>query len=61
LNKRRQNPECPTKGVQVSEVKTTEVFYNGTSTVEGRTAVYWEKNQIGASEQFMVGVSFPAQ
>jgi hypothetical protein len=49
------------QGVQVGEVKTTEVFYNGTSTVEGRTAVYWEKPQISAGEQFMVGVSFPAQ
>jgi hypothetical protein len=49
------------EGVQVGDVKTTEVFYNGTSIVEGRTAVYWEKPQIAANEQFMVGVSFPAQ
>jgi hypothetical protein len=49
------------EGVQVGEVKTTEVFYNGTSTVEGKVAVYWEKPSIGANEQFKVGVSFPAK
>ena len=48
-------------GVQVSDVKTTENYYNGTSTVEGRLAVYWEKASVAAGEQFMVGVSFPAQ
>lgn len=47
--------------VSVGDVKTTENFYNGTSIVEGRLAVYWEKPQIGAGEQFKVGVSFPAQ
>jgi hypothetical protein len=49
------------EGVQVGDVKTTEVYYNGTSTVEGRLAVYWEKPSIGANEQFRVGVSFPSQ
>ncbi len=49
------------EGVQVGDVKTTENFYNGTSTVEGRLAIYWEKPQIAANERFMVGVSFPAQ
>ena len=48
-------------GVTTPDVKTTENFYNGTSTVEGRLAVYWEKPQIAASEKFTVGVSFPAQ
>ncbi|MGD6851616.1 MAG: hypothetical protein ACQCN6_06100 [Candidatus Bathyarchaeia archaeon] len=48
-------------GVTTSDVKTTENFYNGTSTVEDRLAVYWEKPQIGAGEQFIVGVSFPSQ
>jgi hypothetical protein len=49
------------EGVGVGDVKTTENFYNGTSTVEDRLAVYWEKPQIAADEQFIVGVSFPAQ
>ncbi|MGE5555944.1 MAG: hypothetical protein ACM3UY_06765 [Methanocella sp.] len=48
-------------GVQVGDVKTTETFYNGTSIVEGRLAVYWERPQIAAGERFMVGVSFPAR
>jgi hypothetical protein len=48
-------------GVSVGDVKTTENYYNGTSTVDGQVAVYWERPQIGADEQFMVGVSFPSQ
>ncbi|MCW3995248.1 MAG: DUF2207 domain-containing protein [Candidatus Bathyarchaeota archaeon] len=48
-------------GVGVDEVKTTENFYNGTSTVEGRLAVYWEKPFLQPNEQFPVGVSFPAK
>ncbi len=48
-------------GVTTSDVKTTENFYNGTSTVEGKLAVYWEKPSIAPNEQFKVGVSFPAQ
>jgi hypothetical protein len=47
--------------VTVSDVKTTETFYNGTSTVEGKLAVYWEKPVIEANEQFLVGVSFPSR
>jgi hypothetical protein len=47
-------------GVTISDVKTTSNFYNGTSTVEDRLAVYWEKPSIGPNEQFKVGVSFPA-
>jgi len=46
--------------VNITDVKTTENYYNGTSTAEGRLAVYWEKPQIAAGEQFRVGVSFPA-
>lgn len=49
------------EGVQVGDVKTTNVYYNGTSTVDGKLAVYWEKPGIGANEQFKVGVSFPAK
>ncbi|MCW3982407.1 MAG: DUF2207 domain-containing protein [Candidatus Bathyarchaeota archaeon] len=47
-------------GVSTADVKTTEVFYNGTSMVEGRLAVYWEKPSLVANERFMIGVSFPA-
>jgi Predicted membrane protein (DUF2207) len=47
--------------ITVNDVKTTETFYNGTSIVEGRLAVYWEKPVIQANEQFLVGVSFPAR
>jgi hypothetical protein len=46
--------------VTTGDVKTTQNFYNGTSMVEGRLAVYWEKPVIQANEQFLVGVSFPA-
>ena len=46
--------------VTVNDVKTTSNFYNGTSTVEGRLAVYWQKPSIGPNEQFKVGVSFPS-
>jgi len=47
--------------VTVGDVKTTQNFYNSTSTVEGRLAVYWEKPVIQANEQFLVGISFPAK
>jgi hypothetical protein len=47
--------------VTVNDVKTTDNFYNGTSSADGRLAVYWEKPVIQANEQFLVGVSFPAK
>jgi hypothetical protein len=47
--------------VTLSDVKTTQNFYNGTSTVEGQLSVYWEKPVLQANEQFLVGVSFPAR
>jgi hypothetical protein len=47
--------------VTVSEVKTTQTFYNSTSIVDGRLAVYWEKPVLQPNEQYLVGVSFPAQ
>jgi hypothetical protein len=47
--------------VAVSDVKTTQNFYNSTSTVDGRLAVYWEKPVLQANEKFLVGVSFPAK
>lgn len=47
--------------VIVSEVITTQNFYNSTSIVNGRLAVYWEKPVLQPNEQFIVGVSFPAK
>jgi hypothetical protein len=48
-------------GATTSDVKTTQNFYNSTSIVEGRLAVYWEKPVLQPNEQFLVGVSFPAK
>jgi len=48
-------------GATTSDVKTTQNFYNGTSTVEGRLAVYWQIPVLQAHEQRIVGVSFPAK
>jgi hypothetical protein len=48
-------------GVQIGDVKTTQNFYNGTSTVDNRLAVYWEKPSLAPNEQFPIGVSFPSQ
>jgi Na+-transporting methylmalonyl-CoA/oxaloacetate decarboxylase gamma subunit len=45
--------------VTVADVKTTQNFYNGTSTVNGQLAVYWEKSVIQPNEQVTFGVSFP--
>ena len=48
--------------VTQSEVKTTERFWNSTSTEpDGRLAVYWETPVLQPNEQYIVGVSFPAQ
>lgn len=47
--------------VTVNDVKTTQNFYNGTSSVEGRIAVYWEIPAIQANEQFLIGFSFPSR
>jgi len=46
--------------VTLNDVKTTDNFYNNTSIVDGKLAVYWEKPIIQANEKFSVGVSFPA-
>jgi hypothetical protein len=49
-------------GATVNDVKTpSNAFYQGTSTVEGRLAVYWEKSVLGANEHWNLGVSFPAK
>ncbi|MFB3888731.1 MAG: hypothetical protein ACE14S_04505 [Candidatus Bathyarchaeia archaeon] len=46
--------------VTVNDVKTTERFWQGTSTEpDGRLALYWETPVLGANEQYIVGVSFP--
>jgi hypothetical protein len=42
-------------------VKTTQNFYNSTSTVEGRLAVFWQIPGLQPNEQHIVGVSFPAK
>ncbi len=47
--------------VAVSEVKTLpDKFWNSTSTVEGRTAVFWQIPFLQPNEQYLLGVSFPA-
>jgi hypothetical protein len=47
--------------VAISEVKTTQNFYNSTSTVDGRLSVYWEIPVLQPNEQHLIGVSFPAK
>jgi len=48
--------------VSESEVRTTEVLWNGTQPEEeGRLGVYWEEQDLLPGEQFPVGVSFPKQ
>ena len=47
--------------VTVSDVKTTQNFYNGTSTVEGRLAVYWEKPVIQAKRTVLGRCFFSSQ
>jgi hypothetical protein len=46
--------------VTVQDVKTTQNFYNSTSTVEGKLAVYWQLGDINANQQVKLGVSFPS-
>jgi hypothetical protein len=48
-------------GVTVNDVKTLpDKFWNSTSTVEGRTAVFWQIPVLQPNEQYLLGVSFPA-
>jgi len=50
------------EGVSVNDVKTLpDKFWNSSSTVEGKTALYWEIPTLQASQQYPIGVSFPAQ
>jgi hypothetical protein len=47
--------------VAISEVETLpDKFWNSTSTVEGRTAVFWQIPVLQSNEQYLLGVSFPA-
>jgi hypothetical protein len=46
--------------VAINEIKTLpEKFWNSTSTVEGRTAVFWQIPVLQPNEQYLLGVSFP--
>jgi len=46
--------------VAINEVKTLpDKFWNSTSTVEGRTAVFWQIPVLQPNEQYLLGVSFP--
>ena len=48
--------------VTINDVKTLpDKFWNSTSTVEGRTAVFWEIPVLQPNQQYPIGVSFPAQ
>jgi hypothetical protein len=45
----------------ISEVKTTEIYWNDTRYVDERWEVYWEKQNLSPNEQFPIGVSFPKE
>jgi len=47
--------------VQLNEVHTAEILWNGTQYEGGRLAIFWEKDNLSPNEQFPVGVSFPKQ
>ena len=50
------------EGVTINDVKTLpDKFWNSTSTVEGRTAVFWQISTLQPNQQYPIGVSFPAQ
>ena len=50
------------EGVSINDVKTLpDKFWNSTSTVEGRTAVFWQIPTLQPNQQYPIGVSFPAQ
>ncbi len=47
--------------VAINEVKTLpDKFWNSTSTVEDRVAVFWQISVLQPNEQYLLGVSFPA-
>jgi hypothetical protein len=47
--------------VEVNDVKTNQNFYQSTSIVEGKLAIYWEKTSLQPNERWVLGVSFPAK
>lgn len=50
------------EGVTINDVKTLpDKFWNSSSTVEGRTAVFWQIPTLQPNQQYPIGVSFPAQ
>jgi hypothetical protein len=50
------------EGVTTNDVKTLpDKFWNSTSTVDGRTAVFWRIPTLQPNQQYPIGVSFPAQ
>jgi hypothetical protein len=47
--------------VGINEVKTLpDKEWNGTSTVEGRVAVFWQIPFLRSNEQYLLGISFPS-
>lgn len=47
--------------VTINEVETLpDKFWNSTSIVEGRVAVFWQISVLQPNEQYLLGVSFPA-
>jgi hypothetical protein len=47
--------------VTINEVKTLpDKFWNSTSTIEDRVAVFWQIPVLQPNEQYLLGVSFPA-
>ena len=49
-------------GVNVNNAVTLpDKFWNSSSTVEGKTALYWELPVLQANQQYPIGVSFPAE
>lgn len=50
------------EGLAVNDVKTLpDKFWNSSSTVEGKTALFWEIPVLQANQVYPIGVSFPAQ
>jgi hypothetical protein len=48
--------------VTKNEVKTTQTAYwNNTANEDGSLTVYWEKQNLTQSEQYPIGISFPAK
>jgi len=49
------------QGVSVNQVKTLpDKYWNSTSTMEGKTALFWQIPVLQPNEQYPIGVSFPS-